>query len=172
MLDKEKHIPGYSDKYIINRHGDIYSFYHNCYLKKRLRKDGYFDVKLTKDKKESKQLLHRLLAITFIDNPENKPEVNHINGVKTDNSLENLEWNTMSENAMHASKTGLRENQKLAARESGFKNRIWPMEMAQEIRRIYRASGTKQIELSRMFNMSRPLVCRIVNNKTYKEECT
>ncbi len=69
---------------------------------------GYPKLTLSNDERIRKLVsIHRLLAEAFIPNPENKPQVNHINGVKTDNRLENLEWNTSSENILHAFKIGL-----------------------------------------------------------------
>lgn len=65
--------------------------------------DGYVTFTLTKDKKSKNIAAHRLVAITFIPNPENKPEVNHL-GKKTDNRVCMLEWATKKENAQHAAK--------------------------------------------------------------------
>lgn len=63
---------------------------------------GYLRVVLCKDGKPKKFFIHRLVATVFIDNPYNKKEVNHINGCKTDNCVDNLEWNTSSENMIHS----------------------------------------------------------------------
>lgn len=59
-----------------------------------------------------KYALHRLVALTFIENPENKPFVNHIDGNKLNNKAENLEWLTCSENNLHAHKIGLNKGSK------------------------------------------------------------
>lgn len=69
--------------------------------------NGYPSVGLSKDKKQRQWLLHRLLALHFIPNPENKPFINHINGIKTDYRLENIEWCTHVENCLHAFAIGL-----------------------------------------------------------------
>jgi len=65
---------------------------------------GYYLVTMVnaKTKKRSNRFIHRLLGQAFIPNPENKAHINHINGIKTDNSLSNLEWNTPKENSQHA----------------------------------------------------------------------
>lgn len=68
---------------------------------------GYKRVVLTKNGKPKGMLVHRLIAKAFIPNPENKPEINHINGIPSDNRIENLEWVTPSENQIHAYKIGL-----------------------------------------------------------------
>lgn len=63
---------------------------------------GYVQVMLKQDGKRKKALVHRLVALAFIPNPLNKPCVNHIDGNKENNSVENLEWCTYSENELHS----------------------------------------------------------------------
>ena len=73
---------------------------------------GYKKVELVKNGKKKSYKVHRLVAMAFIDNPENKPEVNHIDGNKINNHVDNLEWVTSSENSIHAYKTGLSSQKK------------------------------------------------------------
>lgn len=70
-------------------------------LKQRIDLNGYQVCQLWKHNKCKNPMVHRLLAETFIPNPENKRDVNHINGKRSDNRLENLEWATRSENVKH-----------------------------------------------------------------------
>ena len=72
------------------------------------KQTGYKCVSLWKNNKGTTFTVHRLLAIYFIDNPEALPCVNHKDGVKTNNALDNLEWCTVSHNAIHAYSTGLK----------------------------------------------------------------
>ena len=76
-------------------------------LKLRMNKGGYLLVGLCKNSKKHTKLVHRLVAEAFIPNIDNKPEVNHLDGDKTNNKVENLEWSTRSENMKHAHNTGL-----------------------------------------------------------------
>lgn len=117
LNEDEKWILGYENVYSVDKKGNVRSFKNNMIktLKPSLSR-GYNLIHLeNKEKKGRKETiqLHRLVAKTFIPNPENKPEINHINGIKTDNRVENLEWCTRSENELHAYRTGLANSKSL-----------------------------------------------------------
>lgn len=94
------------DRMILTIDGKSY-FRKGKILKPKKHKDGYLFVTLTKEKSKKNFYVHRLVAEAFIPNPENKPQVNHINGNKADNTISNLEWVTNAENARHAYNNGL-----------------------------------------------------------------
>lgn len=96
-------------KYFITSEGSIFSLNQNRFLTPKYR-NGYQVIEYYEDGKRKRLYIHRILATLFMPNPENKPEINHINGIKSDNRIENLEWCTHAENIKHAFKIGLCDN--------------------------------------------------------------
>ena len=96
--------------YEVSNIGDIRNKTTNKILSPYTDKDGYKHVTISINGKNHHLSIHRAVAIAFIPNPENKPQVNHINGVKSINVVNNLEWATNSENTKHAFDTGLKHS--------------------------------------------------------------
>ena len=108
-----KDIPQFEGKYQVSNLGNLKTIGRYSHAKNSKRwvqegiknqvkdKDGYHFVSLSEGYKKKCLRIHRLVAIMFIDNVENKPHVNHINGNKSDNKVDNLEWVTSSENNYH-----------------------------------------------------------------------
>lgn len=111
-----KDIPGYENLYKISSNGIVKSYdkivrtgkYNQKrkilgrILKFTLTRGGYYTVGLTKDRKQKFYFVHRLVAITFVDNPNNYPIINHRNAIRTDNRVSNLEWCTYSYNTLYS----------------------------------------------------------------------
>ncbi len=106
-MEQIKNIPNYP-LYSASSLGYIINNKSKRILKESVLNSGYKQVTLCKDGTAINKLVHRIIAMVFLDNIENKAQVNHINGVKSDNRLENIEWNTRSENQKHSIKIGLR----------------------------------------------------------------
>jgi hypothetical protein len=113
-IENETWVPirGYEINYQVSSMGRIKTngLYRNIgvrILKQNLKKNGYIYISLCKNNSYRYFRVHRLVAINFIENTYNKPSVNHKNGIKTDNRVENLEWVTNKENSVHSVLTGL-----------------------------------------------------------------
>lgn len=100
-----KPIKGY-ESYLVSINGDVYSTKRHKYLTKSYN-GGYAKIIIRVDGVHHNKLVHRLVAQAYIPNPENKPQVNHKDGDKSNNNVFNLEWCTQSENNIHAFKNGL-----------------------------------------------------------------
>lgn len=101
-----KPIGGFED-YLIYNDGRVFTLKRNKFLKLSLN-NGYHRITLYKNGKYHQVSVHRLVAKYFISNPQNKPFINHKDGNRSNNSLDNLEWCTSSENNKHAYVAGLR----------------------------------------------------------------
>ena len=109
-----KDVVGYEGIYQVSNLGNVKSLHKkslNGFVLKPKKSHGYCRVGLF-DKKHKYFMIHRLVALAFIPNPNDYPFINHINGIKNDNRIENLEWVTHSQNILHAFKTGLKSNKK------------------------------------------------------------
>ncbi len=106
-MEKWKKIDGF-DKYYVSNRGRVKNKKTGRVLKPCVSSWGYLRHTLSLNGVTSVVRVHRLMALAFIPNPENKPTVNHIDGNKTNNSLDNLEWATYSENNFHAYRIGLK----------------------------------------------------------------
>lgn len=96
-------IAGFEDRYAVSSAGEIKNIETGYVLQNRIKNNGYVACHLYRKRKVRATTVHRLVAIAFLGEERGK-EVNHRNGIKTDNRVENLEWVTQSENRFHAVK--------------------------------------------------------------------
>ena len=139
-----KLVNGY-ENYSINENGIVIQVKTDRVKKAWLGKVGYYYLDLYQNNKSTKIALHRLLAMTFIPNPENKKTVNHIDGNKTNNSLSNLEWATYSENTKHAYNNDLNRCTTKLIEDEELKtilNRFMEGETLSEIKKDYKFALT------------------------------
>jgi hypothetical protein len=159
MEEQWKEIEGYEGLYEISNYGSVKNsrgkIRVNCF------NGVYYHITLSKKCKFKTLLIHRLVALHFIPNPENKLEVNHIDGDKFNNHYINLEWNTRSENTIHSIKTGLQIPKKGIER---YNCRLTDIQI-NEIRKKYSSGAYYQKDIAGEYNISRCYVSEIVNYK-------
>ena len=154
-------ILGLENYYQISNTGKIKN--KNGKLLKPYLQNGYLRIGLFKNNKTKSFYIHRLVATAFIKNKENKPIINHIDGNKLNNSVNNLEWCTYAENNQHAYKYKLKIPKILLGEESPHHKLN-----KQDIKYIRSHWNYNTKELAKKFNISTTHVRRIVKNECWK----
>jgi len=158
-----KQIPDYPN-YFVNQEGQIKAMTRKgtTLLRPSFTSKGYAVVSLCKHGKSKSHLVHRVVATTLLLNPNNLPQVNHISGDKTDNSVTNLEWCTQEYNAYH--RTHIIKTQVRGA--DVHTSKLSPKLVA-KIKQEYNKTGITQTEIGRRYGISQQQVSHIVNGKSW-----
>jgi hypothetical protein len=169
-------IAGYEEQYQVSNLGNVKSIDRYCMSRwgtpKRIKgqmmkffksPQGYLQVLLCKNGKEKKFFIHRLVAMSFIDNPNNYPQVNHIDGNKSHNCIENLEWTTSQQNCHHA----LENKLYVTAKGSDAGNAKLTEDIVRDIRK-QAANGIWHKTLAAQYGVGRKAITKIVNNQRWK----
>lgn len=163
-LAEWREIPGYPG-YKASDDGRIASFRRNpsgYILSQHKSSNGYMRVQLMRGGTGNCAGVHRFVAMAFIPNPNNLPEVNHKNGDKTDNRVENLEWVTSSQNHLHAYRV-LGKQPYAKGKHFDRRAKLSPTEV-----RLIRSSNLGLSELSEYFGISESTVYNVRKKRTYK----
>jgi hypothetical protein len=158
-----KDIEDYEGLYQVSNYGRVKSLKKGALIMKpQTSKDGYKKINLRRDNKTFSFKTHRLVAKAFILNPDNLPEVNHIDGNKINNHVSNLEWITHAKNMIHAA-----EN-KLAKGANGIKNYGAKLTDSQvlEIRTLKGTMYPK--EICAIYGIKQSTICKILQGKLWK----
>ena len=133
--------------------------------KNRLTKDGYARVSLNDNGRRKEWRVCRLVATHFIDNPLGKPTVNHKNGIKTDDRVENLEWATREENMKHAYDNQLKKSDK---GHSNIQSKLTEEQVVAIRKRYVKHSKTDgTVAIAKDYNVSHRVINLIVRNLSY-----
>jgi hypothetical protein len=147
--------------YLISQHGQIYSTTRNTvrHVRPGIKPGGYRFVGLRVGGKSIYRMVHRLVAIAFLPNPDALPEINHIDGDKLNNRLSNLEWCTRKHNTQHALSIGL-----IKRGADNSNSKLTP----DAVREVRDASGTYR-QIADRFGVSPQTVCNVKRRSGYKE---
>lgn len=171
MEEEWRQISGYEGLYEVSNLGNVRS-YHNFGnglrtkpkpVKPSIDRYGYQFLTLCKDTKHKKYTVHKLVASAFLENPNELPQIDHVNGIKTDNRAENLEYVSARENTIRSVFLGLKPH--------GEKHKLHKLSQknVDDIRELYSSGKYSQRKLSEMFGVSGCTIGRILRNETWRE---
>lgn len=136
-------------------------------LKPRINRRGYQNVDLKKQGKRKTVSAHKLVAQAFLSNPDNKPTVNHLNGIKTDNNVNNLEWATHSENLSHAHNIRLRKSP-VDILSKNYHRKLNSQQVL-VIKHLLKIGKLTHKEIAKIFNVGRSTISEINSGRKWKD---
>jgi hypothetical protein len=154
-----KDIIGYEGYYKINQYGDVYSIYSSKKLNKLIHNKGYYRYTLSKNKIKKSFLVHRLIAIHFIENKLNMNEINHKDGNGYNNDLNNLEWCTHKHNINHSFSI---------LKKSGPNKKLTNSQVKYIKEKLKNDTSVNYKEIADELNISCSIIYRIKANIVYK----
>lgn len=170
-MSLEKVLPAsrYEETHLVSSNGQIFRKTHigkygtrrGRWLKPQHDRNGYIHVLIGAPRVTKK--LHRIIAETFIPNPDNLPVINHIDGVRDNNSIDNLEWCTQSHNVKHSFITGAHIPKKGTEQWRAKLNQVKVNEI-----RVMLNDGVPQYTIAEQFSVNQSVISRIKNNKAWR----
>lgn len=169
IMEKMIDIKGYEGLYAVTKSGKVWGYpkynWSGRFMRFFIMNNGYLVASLYKNHIQKKILVHRLVALTYIPNPKNLPEVNHKNSNRLDNNVKNLEWVTSKQNKEHAKALGHYKNVGKHIHHSPTRlneNQV------KKIRKLFAGGNFTQREIAQKFNISRYGVSSIVRRVNWK----
>ena len=156
-------IPGYENLYAITTNGRVWSNISNRWLKQHPDQKGYMQLGLYKNKKARCFWVARLVMMTYAKPHRTKKYIDHINGIKTDNRIENLQWVTLGENVSLAWKRGNRNH---ASGEQHGHAKLTEI-IVKSIRERYAGGGIFRRELATEYGVARQTIDDIINRRIW-----
>lgn len=145
------------NEYEVYPDGRVWNITRRRFIAQAVGSSGYMVCTLNSKSKN----VHRIIAQCFVPNPDNKPEVNHIDGDKLNNHKDNLEWVTRSENSIHACRTGLQPTGS-----SSHMSKLKEIDL--DVIRDMITKGFRGVDIAKEFGVSRHLISKIKHNKCWR----